>query len=88
MTHRVLKFHRSKMSVIYICSQEDRQCTSCAQVHDLSWGHWRIDNNREDTLSVFLTTYMYIYMYIYMYMYIYVYIYIYIYIHIIWVIVE
>ena len=26
MTHRVLKSHRSKMSVMYICSQKDRQC--------------------------------------------------------------
>ena len=26
MTHRVLKSHRSKMSVKYICSQKDRQC--------------------------------------------------------------
>ena len=44
---------------IYIYSQKDRQCarTSCAQVHELPWGHWRIDNNREG-LSVFLTTYI------------------------------
>ena len=34
---------------------------SCAQVHELSWGHWRIGNNREGTLSVFLTIYIYIY---------------------------
>ena len=30
--------------------------TSCAQVHELAWGHWRIGNNRKGTLSVFLTT--------------------------------
>ena len=32
--------------------------TSCAQVHELPWGHWHIGNNREGTLSVFLSTYM------------------------------
>ena len=32
--------------------------TSCAQVHELPWGHWRIGNNREGTLSVFLTIYI------------------------------
>ena len=32
--------------------------TSCPQVHELPWGHWRIGNNREGTLSVFLTTYI------------------------------
>ena len=26
--------------------------TSCGQVHELPWGHWRIDNNREGTLSL------------------------------------
>ena len=25
--------------------------TSCAQVHELPWGPWRIGNNREGTLS-------------------------------------
>ena len=43
---------------------------SCAQVHELPWGHWRIGNNREGTLSVFFTTYIYIYIYIYVYIYI------------------
>ena len=38
---------------------------SCAQVHELPWGHWQIANNQEGTLSVFLTTYIYIYVYIY-----------------------
>ena len=33
--------------------------TSCAQVHELPWGHWQIGNNREGTLCVFLTTYIY-----------------------------
>ena len=33
--------------------------TPCAQVHELPWGHWRIGNNREGTLPVFLTTYIY-----------------------------
>ena len=33
--------------------------TSCTQVHELLWDHWQIGNNREDTLSVFLTTYIY-----------------------------
>ena len=31
---------------------------SCAQVHELPWGHWRIANNRESALSIFLTTYI------------------------------
>ena len=26
MTHRVLKSHRSKISITHICSQKDRQC--------------------------------------------------------------
>ena len=30
MTHRVLKLHRRKMSLIYISSQEDRQCAFMA----------------------------------------------------------
>ena len=30
--------------------------TSCAQVFELPWGHWRIGSNQEDTLSVVLTT--------------------------------
>ena len=34
--------------------------TSCAQVHELPWDHWRISNNREGTLSVFLTIYIYV----------------------------
>ena len=38
--------------------------------HGLPWGRWQIGNNREGTLSVFLTTYMYIYIYIYVYTYI------------------
>ena len=29
-------------------------------MHELPWGHWRIGNNREGTLSVFLTIYIYI----------------------------
>ena len=35
--------------------------TSCAKVHELPWGHWQmwIGNNRDGTLSVFLTTYIY-----------------------------
>ena len=33
--------------------------TSCAQVHELPWGHWQIGNNWEGTLCVFLTTYIY-----------------------------
>ena len=32
---------------------------SCVPVHELPWGHCRIDNNREGTLFVFLTTYIY-----------------------------
>ena len=31
---------------------------SCAQVHDLPWGHWQIGKNREGTLFVFLTIYI------------------------------
>ena len=27
--------------------------TSCVQVYELTWGHWRIGNNREGTLSVY-----------------------------------
>ena len=59
--------------------------TSCAQVHELRWGYWRIGNNQEGTLSVFLTTYicMYVYIYIYIYIYTFLYIYIYIYLYII-----
>ena len=35
-----------------------------AQVHELPWDHWQIGNNREGTLSVFLTIYTYLlYMY-------------------------
>ena len=43
---------------MYICSQKDRPCASrsSAQVHELPWGHWRIDNNRKGILCVFLTT--------------------------------
>ena len=33
--------------------------TLYAQVHELQWGHWRISNNREGTLLVFLTRYIY-----------------------------
>ena len=36
-------------------------CTSCAQVHELPFGHWWIGNNQEGTLFVFLTTYIHIY---------------------------
>ena len=28
--------------------------TSCSKVHELTWGHWRISNHRQGTLSVFL----------------------------------
>ena len=56
----------------------NRNRTSCAQVHELLWHHWRIGNNLEGTLSVFSTTYIYIYiLHIYIY-YIYIYIYIYV----------
>ena len=30
----------------------------CDRVHESPWGHWRIDNNREGTLSVFFTSYV------------------------------
>ena len=45
----------------------------------VTMGPLAIDNNQEDTLPVFLTTYIHIYIYIYT---LYIYIYIYIYIHI------
>ena len=38
---------------------------SYAQIHKWPWRHWRIVNNREDTMPVFLTAYIYIYIYIY-----------------------
>ena len=135
MTHRVLKSHRSKMSVVYIyvvsamynrtlCAQvheligglvitERTRClsfwlhidilrssylceiwalfvscvtsnqiyyapcltcwalfgslaplmcnrASCVKLHELPWGLWRIGNNREGKLSIFLTTYVHI----------------------------
>ena len=57
--------------------------TSCAQLHELPWSHLRIGNNREGTLSVFLTLYIYIHIYIYTHIYnIYTYIHINAYVHI------
>ena len=42
--------------------------TSCAQEHELPWGHWWIGNNQEGTLHiVFLTIYTYATLTIYMY---------------------
>ena len=32
--------------------------TSCAQVYEFLWDHWRIDNNWNCTLSLFLTMYI------------------------------
>ena len=40
------------------CTWTHDNRTSNAQVHELLWSHWQIGNNREDTLSVFLTTYI------------------------------
>ena len=41
----VVQFHSLEM-----CSR-----ASCAQLHELPRGHWRIGNNRDGKLSVFLT---------------------------------
>ena len=38
----------------------NKSCASSAQVHELPLSHWRIDNNMEGTLSVFLTIYVHI----------------------------
>ena len=47
---------------IYWCTVAlGHNCTSCTQIHELPWGHWRTGTNREGTLSVFLTIYIYIY---------------------------
>ena len=31
--------------------------TSCAQAHELPWGHWWIGHDQKDSLSVSLTKY-------------------------------
>ena len=38
----------------------NKSCASSAQVHELPLSHWRINNNMEGTLSVFLTIYIHI----------------------------
>lgn len=47
-------------------------CQSCSQVHGLPRDHWRIGNNREGTLSFFLTTQFHVH-YVFMFLWFHVY---------------
>ena len=65
-THRVLKSHESKMSVIYMQSWKHIYIcnrTSCAEVHELLQSH--CGDNWEGTLFSWLHVYIYIYIHLF-----------------------
>ena len=61
MTHRVLKSHRSKMSVIYICNHENNVPSRLSP-------QWLCGNSCTWAHNVRLNIYIYIYIYICIYM--------------------
>ena len=74
-TRRVLKSHRSKMSVIYM--QSWKQCALSVITTMALWQLIHLGTYTSISIYLYIIS-IYLYMYIYLYLYLYIYIYIYI----------